>query len=211
MRRIRVLAVDDHGLMVEAIRLALEREKDIELVGEARRGADVLPEVARRQPDVVLLDIRMPDMDGLEILDQLHARYPQVRVLMLSAIDDPEVAREALRRGALAYLDKRTDPAKLAAAIRTSAEGARSPAARAAEPAGEAGLTNREREILSLVADGRSNGEIARELFLSEQTIKYHLTNVYRKLGVDGRTGAVRFWFEHGALDAAAHGFKFRD
>jgi DNA-binding NarL/FixJ family response regulator len=207
MRQIRVLMVDDHGLMIEAVRLALEREKDIELIGEARRGADVLPEVARRQPDVVLLDIRLPDVDGLEVLAALHARYPQVRVVMLSAIDDPEVAREALRRGATAYLDKQSDPARLAAAIRrASAGGASSPARRTDRHGAAAGLSRREREILSRVAEGRKNGQIAEELFLAEQTIKYHLTNVYRKLGVDGRAGAVRFWFEHGVIDASSSG-----
>jgi DNA-binding NarL/FixJ family response regulator len=209
MRRIRVLAVDDHGLMVEAVRLALEQEKDIELVGEARRGADVLQEVARRQPNVVLLDVRLPDIDGLEVLEQLRERYPQVRVLMLSAIDDPAVAREALRRGATAYLDKQTDPARLAAAIRrASAGGGSAPTRRGAPRGADNDLTNREREILSRVAEGRKNGEIAQELFLTEQTIKYHLTNVYRKLGVDGRTGAVRFWFEHGVVDASSSGSR---
>ena len=211
MRPIRVLMVDDHGLMVEAVRLALDRENDIELVGDARRGADVLPAVARRQPDVVLLDIRLPDIDGLDVLAELHARYPQVRVVMLSAIDDPEVAREALRRGATAYLDKQSDPARLAATIRrASAGGSSTPARRADRHGTDVGLTQREREILSRVAAGRKNGEIAEELFLTEQTIKYHLTNVYRKLGVDGRTGAVRFWFEQGVIDASSTGSELR-
>ena len=211
VRRIRVLVVDDHGLMVEAVRLALEREADIEVVGEARRGADVLPEVARRQPDVVLLDIRMPNVDGLEVLELLHERYPNVKVVMLSAIDDPEVAREALRRGALAYVDKRTDPATLASTLRRVTAGEEvgrgitvaGPEVEAHSPP-EVRLTEREREIVARVADGQSNSQIARELFLSEQTVKYHLTNVYRKLGVDGRAGAVRFWYEHGLLDAGA-------
>ena len=210
MRRIRVLVVDDHGLMVEAVRLALEREEDIEIVGEARRGGDVLPEVARRQPDVVLLDIRMPDIDGLEVLEQLHESYPGVKVVMLSAIEDADVAREALRRGATAYVDKRTDPATLASILRRIATGeSAGRAAGAPAPPGEAPplggvrLTQREREIIARVAAGCSNAEIGRDLFLSEQTVKYHLTNVYRKLGVDGRAGAIRFWFEHGALDPA--------
>ena len=211
MRQIRVLMVDDHGLMVEAVRLALDRENDIELVGDAKRGADVLPEVARRQPDVVLLDIRLPDIDGLDVLAELHARYPQVRVVMLSAIDDPEVAREALRRGATAYLDKQSDPARLAAAIRrASTGGASAPARRGERQGADEGLTRREREILSRVAAGRKNGEIAEELFLTEQTVKYHLTNVYRKLGVAGRTGAVRCWFEQGVIDASSTGSELR-
>lgn len=203
MRRIRVLVVDDHGLMIEAVRLALQREPDIEIVGEARRGCDVLPEVARRQPDVVLLDIRMPDADGLDVLEQLGRSYARVKVVMLSAIDDPAVAEEALRRGAVAYLDKRTDPATLAGALRRIAAGeaTRRPmiSPRRAERgiAAAVALTARESDIVSLLAEGRSNADIARELFVSEPTVKYHLTNVYRKLGVQGRAGAIRFWFEH--------------
>ena len=215
MRRIRVLVVDDHGLMVEAVRLALEREDDIDIVGDVQRGADVLPEIARRQPEVVLLDIRMPDVDGLTILARLHERYPTVKVVMLSAIDDPKVAEEALRLGAAAYLDKHTDPSTLASVLRRVAAGEKlDPAAtasdRPAQPASavEASLTEREREILTRVAEGRSNAEVARDLFLSEQTVKYHLTSVYRKLGVEGRAGAIRFWFEYGLLDTTAHGLN---
>jgi DNA-binding NarL/FixJ family response regulator len=209
MRRIRVLVVDDHGLMIEAVRLALEQEEDIEIVGDARRGADVLPEVARRQPDVVLLDIRMPDVDGLAVLDRLDERYPKIKVVMLSAIDDPEVAQEAIRRGAVAYLDKRTEPGTLASALRSVVAGGdaipevTAPTTPSSRRMRNLLLTAREREILTQVASGRTNPEIARELYLSEQTIKYHLTNVYRKLGVKGRTEAVRFVFEHGLLDVA--------
>jgi DNA-binding NarL/FixJ family response regulator len=209
MRRIRVLVVDDHGLMVEAVRLALEREGDIALVGEARRGADVLPEVARRQPDVVLLDIRMPDVDGLETLGHLRRCWPGIRVVMFSGIGDPDVAQEALRLGAAAYVDKRTDPATLASTLRRVVAGEATGHAVTPEvpeerqPLGGARLTQREREILARVVEGHSNGEIAGDLFLSEQTVKYHLTNVYRKLGVEGRAGVIRVWFEHEALGSA--------
>jgi DNA-binding NarL/FixJ family response regulator len=199
MRRIRVLVVDDHGLMIEAVRIAMEREPDIEIVGEARSGRDVLPEVARRQPDIVLLDIRMPDVDGLTVLRALHARYPEVRVVMLSGITDPEVEREALLSGAVAYLDKRVDPATLAASLRRVMKGpAAAVFAHAAAPPETPTLTVREREILTHVSHGKSNADIAGSLWLSEQTIKYHLTSVYRKLGVKGRAGAVRYVYEHG-------------
>jgi DNA-binding NarL/FixJ family response regulator len=203
MRRIRVLVVDDHGLMIEAVRIALEREPDIEVVGEARTGRNVLPEVARRQPDIVLLDVRLPDVDGLTVLRELHARYPDVKVLMLSGVIDEAVEREALLGGALAYLDKRIDPATLAATLRTAMEGAAATVVAHSTSAGSADsekLTEREREILAHVSRGESNGEIASSLWLTEQTIKYHLTNIYRKLGVKGRTGAVRYVFEHGLV-----------
>ena len=206
-RPIRVLVADDHGLIREAIRLALEREQDIEIVAEAERGDEVLPRVHESRPDVVLLDIKMPGMDGLDVLDRVRAADPNVKVAMLSAIDDPEVAARALARGAVAYLGKRIDPAALGSTIRQIAEGgismqtfglAGSPAAHSAR---EVGLSARELEILKRVASGRSNREIAQELWLSEHTVKYHLTNVYRKLGVKGRTHAARYAFEHALAD----------
>jgi DNA-binding NarL/FixJ family response regulator len=206
MRRIRVLVVDDHGLMVEAVRLALEREGDIEIVGDARTGRDVLPEVARRQPDIVLLDIRLPDIDGLAVLERLRARRPDVKVVMLSAIGDPAVTRRALELGASAYLDKHVDPATLASSLRRIMAGSLPASAGSSNNnAGSASrgfaLTRRERQVLAHVAKGRSNSEVAGELWLSEQTVKYHLTNIYRKLGVKGRTGAVRYAFEHGLIN----------
>lgn len=199
MRRIRVLVVDDHGLMIEAIRIAMDREPDIEVVGAVQSGREVLQEVARRQPDIVLLDVRMPEVDGLTVLRSLRARYPEVKVVMLSGVVDEAVEREALLNGALAYVDKRTDPATLAASLRGAMKGAAT-AIVAHGPIATAGppLTPREREILAHVIRGRSNAEIATALWLSEQTIKYHLTHIYRKLGVKGRTGAVSYVFEHG-------------
>jgi DNA-binding NarL/FixJ family response regulator len=160
-----------------------------------------LPEVARRQPDVVLLDIRMPDIDGLTVLRELHARYPNVKVVMLSGVADEAIEREALLNGAVAYLDKRVDPATLAASLRAVMNGAAAAVvahttATAAPRAAK--LTEREREILAHVSRGESTAEIAASLWLAEQTIKYHLTNIYRKLGVKGRAGAVRYVFEHG-------------
>jgi DNA-binding NarL/FixJ family response regulator len=201
MRRIRVLVVDDHGLMIEAVRIAMDREHDIEIVGEARTGREVLPEVARRQPDIVLLDIRMPDVDGLTVLRELRVRHPDVKVVMLSGQADPEIEQEALHAGALAYLDKRVDPSTLAACLRSVMDGAiAGPGTGCPPPDGAAfpALTEREREILVQVSRGKSNADIAATLWLSEQTIKYHLTNIYRKLGVKGRPGAVRYVFELG-------------
>jgi DNA-binding NarL/FixJ family response regulator len=201
MRPIRVLIVDDHGLMIEAIRIALEREPDIEIVGEARGGRAVLPEVARRQPDIVLLDVRMPDVDGLTVLHELHGRYPEIKVVMLTGVADEAVEREALLGGALAYLDKHIDPVTLAASLRDVMEGAATTVVAHTTSAPSdtvSSLTQREREILAHLSRGASNAEIAASLWLTEQTIKYHLTNIYRKLGVKGRAAAVRYVFEHG-------------
>ena len=203
MRPIRVFVADDHGLVLQALHLALEPHPEIEIVGEAKSGSEVLPRVAETDPDLVLLDIRMPGLDGLQVLDRLQKAYPEIKVVMLSGVDDPELATEALRRGATAFLGKGIDPADVAPVLRqvfegtlvTESFGASGAAERAAD---EFGLTGREREILEQVAAGHSNKQIAADFWLSEQTIKYHLTNVYRKLQVGSRTEAARFAYEHG-------------
>ncbi len=203
VRPIGVFVADDHGLIREAIRLALAAEPDIEIVAEAERGDEVLPRVRECCPDVVLLDLRMPGMQGLDVLDRLRRECPDTKVAMLSAVDDPEIAADALRRGAVAYLGKRIDPATLVPTIRQIADGTITAETFALlEPAGQAAarhadLSPRETQMLMRLADGRSNREIARELWLSEHTVKYHLTNVYRKIGVRGRTEAARYAFEH--------------
>jgi DNA-binding NarL/FixJ family response regulator len=207
LRPIRVLVADDHGLIREAIRLALGPERDIEIVGEAERGDEVLVRVRESRPNLLLLDIKMPGLDGLEVLDRVRAEYPNLKTAMLSAIDEPQVAEQALHRGAVAYLGKRIDPAALASTIRQIMDGQISMetfglARKTVEGSGpDPGLSPRESEILKRVAAGRSNREIAKELWLSEHTVKYHLTNVYRKLGVSGRTDAARYAFEHAIAD----------
>jgi DNA-binding NarL/FixJ family response regulator len=203
LQPIRVFVADDHGLVLQALRLALEPHPELEIVGEAKSGSEVPPRVAETNPDLVLLDIRMPGLDGLQVLDRLQKLYPELKVVMLSGVDDPELAAEALRRGAKAFLGKGIDPAEVAPVLRqvfdgllvTESFGASGVAERAAN---EFGLTGREREILEQVAAGRSNKQIAADLWLSEQTIKYHLTNVYRKLNVGSRTEAARFAYDHG-------------
>lgn len=204
MRPIRLFLVDDHGLVLQAVRLALEPHPDVEIVGETTSGSEVLPRVAELQPDLVLLDVRMPGLDGLQVLDRLQEHHPDTKVVMLSGVEDADLAGEALRRGAKAFLGKGIDPAEVAPVLRQVFEGevvteAVGNAAAFVQPASdEFELTGREREILEQVAAGRSNKQIAREFWLSEQTIKYHLTNVYRKLGVSSRTEAARFAYDHG-------------
>ena len=205
MRRLKVLIADDHRLMIHAIRIALAENDDIEIVAEADSGAKVLPLVGQNDPDIVLLDVRMPGMDGLTVLERLRERYPKVRVAMLSAIDDPTVVKAALDRGASAFIVKHIDPRDLAAAVRQAIEGA------VFQPLGllengnangnGADLSKRELTILTALQSGLSNKQIAKELFLAEQTVKFHLTNIYRKLGVNNRTEAVRYAYEHGLVE----------
>ena len=209
MRQIQVFLADDHGLMLQAVRLALEPHPEIEIVGEARSGSEVLPRVAETRPDIVLLDIRMPGLDGLQVLDRLQKLYPETKVVMLSGVDEPGLAEEALRRGAKAFLGKGIDPADVAPVLHQVSEGTLvtesfgAPGIAGAAAADVFGLTGRESEILEQVASGQSNKQIAGKFWLSEQTIKYHLTNVYRKLGVNSRTEAARFAYEHGLAGSA--------
>jgi DNA-binding NarL/FixJ family response regulator len=206
MGALRVLVADDHQLMLEAVRLALAEQHDVVVVGEARRGREVLPKIASTDPDVVLLDVRMPEMDGLTCLDLIQKRFPHVKVVMLSGSEDPDVIEAALRRGAAAFVTKQIDPRDLAAAIRQAVEGTVFKAFgwiqdAPATAAKKAGLTDKEIMVLRSVAKGMSNKDIARELWVSEQTIKFHLTNIYRKLDVANRTEAVHHAVRHRIIE----------
>ena len=202
MRPIRLLVADDHALVLQAVRLALEPHSDFEIVAEAKSGSEVIPRAAESNPDLILLDVRMPGIDGIDLLDRLRKQHPEIKVAVLSGVEDPELGAEALRRGARAFLGKGIDPAELGPVLRRVNEGAvLTETFGTTQPeetgADEFDLTAREREILERVATGRSNKQIAREFWLSEQTVKYHLTNVYRKLGVGSRTEAARFAYDH--------------
>ena len=212
MRPIKLLVADDHALVLQAVRLALEPQPDLEIVAEAKSGSEVLPRVAESEPDLILLDIRMPGIDGLELLERLRDQHPETKAVVLSGVEDPELAGEAVRRGAKAFLGKGIDPAELAPILRqvfageVLTESVGGGASGAPAVADEFELTARELEILQRVATGRSNKQIAQEFWLSEQTIKYHLTNVYRKLGVGSRTEAARFAYERGLAGGGSSG-----
>lgn len=206
MRRLKVLVVDDHRLMLEAIRVQLEREDDISVVGCVDSGETVVALVGQTGPDVVLLDVRMPGMDGLTVLEQLQARYPGIAVVMLSGIEDPALVRAALERGAAAFVLKGIDPRDLAGAVRQVMRGTifralDRPRVGTLSALEEAGLSPRELSILEALESGGSNREIAERLFVAEQTVKFHLTNIYRKLGVSSRTEAVHYAYENGLVE----------
>jgi DNA-binding NarL/FixJ family response regulator len=202
----RVVIADDHQLMLAGVRRALEADGGFEIVGETRNGTQVLPIVGRTQPDLVLLDVRMPQMDGLACLDEIKRRHPDVKVVMLSASQDEQLIETALRRGASAYVVKNIDPSDLPSTLRQALEGnvysavgvtadSESSGARAA------GLTEREIAILKALARGLSNDEIAKEFWVARQTVKFHLTNIYRKLGVRNRAEAMRQAYAFGLVD----------
>ena len=203
----RILVADDHKLIMEGIRRALEPADDIEIVAEASTGSQVLPLVRRTTPDVVLLDMRMPQMDGLACLDQIRKHCPKVKVVVLSVFGDSEHIQAAFRHGASGYIVKSINPLDLPSAIRQAVDGTVFHAIgipeRDANGNGKGiGLTDREVEILKAVARGLSNQAIGKELWVTEQTVKFHLTNIYRKLSLANRTEAARYAYQHGLVES---------
>jgi DNA-binding NarL/FixJ family response regulator len=207
----RVLIADDHPLILAGIKHALEEADGFEVVAETNNGSQVLPLVSKTNPDLALLDMRMPGMDGLTCLDRIRARHPEVKVVILSVSTDPDVIQDVLNRGASAYIVKSVNPVDVPSALRQALEGSvfnaiGLPEKQVADDAAKAaGLTDRETSILKALARGLSNDAIGKELWVAEQTVKFHLTNIYRKLGVNSRTEAVRYAYEHGLADRLAY------
>jgi DNA-binding NarL/FixJ family response regulator len=213
----RVLLVDDQALVRRGFRLILENEPDIEVVGEAGDGASAVAAAARHHPDVALLDIRMPVLDGLEATRRiLAADGNRTRVLILTTFDRDEYVFEALRVGASGFLLKTAPPEELITGVRVVAAGDAllSPsvtrrvvaefARRAPTPSPDAErLTGREREVLRLVSKGLTNAEVARALTVSEATVKTHVSGVLAKLGLRDRVQAVVWAYEHGLAPLA--------
>jgi DNA-binding NarL/FixJ family response regulator len=218
---VRVLLADDQELLRTGFRMILSAQPDLEVVGEAVDGADAVRQAGRLRPDVVLMDVRMPGMDGIEATAEITSAHP-VRVLVLTTFDLDEYAFAALRAGASGFLLKDVPPAVLAGAIRSVAAGDAVITPRitrqlldrfsgqlplvAAGGAGDgdalARLTDREREVFAEVARGHTNGEIAARLHLSEATVKTHLTRVLAKLALRDRVQIVIFAYQHGLIDA---------
>ena len=202
---ISVLIVDDHPVVRQGLRVLLEVQDGIQVAGEAGDGPTALKLAAEHDPDVILLDLKLPAMDGLAVLTELNARGTTSKVLVLTSVTDPVAAGRAMREGAAGVLYKDVDPDALVRAIRAVHDGhlllAPGAAGTLLRPAtwspGLDALTTREREVLAELAKGRSNREIARALNVSEKTVKAHVSSVLAKLGVQDRTQAALFAVRH--------------
>jgi DNA-binding NarL/FixJ family response regulator len=215
---IRVLVADDQSMVRAGFRLLLSGEDGIEVVAEAENGLEAVDKAARFQPSVVLMDIRMPELDGLEATRRILAADPGARILILTTFDLDEYIYEALQAGASGFVLKDDPPEQLIAAIRTVAAGDAllSPAVtrrviqqftripRAAQPSGLEQLTGRERDVLRLVAQGLSNAEIGEQLYIGETTVKTHVTHVLQKLQLRDRVQAVVLAYQTGLLEPEA-------
>jgi DNA-binding NarL/FixJ family response regulator len=199
---IRVLIADDHPLARAGLEQLLGALDDITLVGAARGGHEAVQLAAEHEPDVVLMDLEMPDMDGIETTQALRKRHPAAAVVVLTSFSDRERILAALDAGAIGYLLKDADPDELARAIRAAARGEAPLDPRAARElldrrAPDRRLTEREQEILTLVAQGLPNKLIAQRLAISERTVKGHLTRVFERIGVTDRTQAALWARDH--------------
>jgi len=208
-KRIRVLVVDDHAVVRSGIEYSLMAIDDIELVGSAGKGADAVLLCEELQPDVVLMDMMMPEMDGVSATRAVLKRCPQVRVIALTSFQEGSLVQKALQAGAMSYLLKDVGMEELAAAIRSAASGQGTLAPEAAKALAEAAskpaslgfdLTDREREVLALIVDGKSNAAISEMLAISLSTARFHVSTILSKLGATNRAEAAALAVKHGLV-----------
>jgi NarL family two-component system response regulator LiaR len=210
---IRVLIADDHAIVRQGLRTFLELQEDIEVVGDAADGEAALAGVQRHEPDVVLMDLVMPNLGGVEAIRRLRELRPETRVLVLTSFLDDEKLFPAVRAGAAGYLLKDIEPAELVRAIRTVADGEAllhpAVAARLMEefsdserPVADEALTAREREVLLAIARGLPNKQIALELGIAEKTVKTHVSSILSKLGLTDRTQAALYAVRAGLIES---------
>ncbi len=202
---IRILLVDDHAVVRSGLSKFLMVNKDFKLVGEASDGAEALMLVGLHKPDVVLMDLMMPGMDGITATRQIRSKFPQTRVIALTSFSEQNLVQGALQAGAVGYLQKNVTAAELGSAIRSAHAGRMTLSPEAAQVLAESvtqphipgsDLTERERDVLKLMVEGLNNIEISTRLVVSLGTVKFHISHIYQKLGVDSRVEAVKLAIE---------------
>lgn len=202
---ITILLVDDHAVVRSGLSKFLMVNKDMQLVGEASDGAEALQMVALHKPDVVLMDLMMPGMDGITATREIHQKYPNVKVIALTSFAEQNMVQGALQAGAIGYLQKNVTARELGNAIRSAHDGKMTLSPEAAQVLANSvaqpqihgeHLTERERDVLKCMVDGLNNNEIAQNLVVSLGTVKFHISNIFHKLGVDNRVEAVRLAIE---------------
>ena len=203
-QQIRVFSVDDHPLLREGIATLVNNQPDMVLAGEASTGAEAIQQFKQHMPDVTLLDLRLPDMSGIDVLIAIRSEFPAARIVMLTTFEGDVEVQRALQAGARGYLLKNMPPVELLDVIRQVHDGKkRIPpeiASQLLEHMSDEGLTEREVEVLREVADGNRNREIAERLFISEETVKVHIKHIMEKLGAADRTQAVAIGVRRGII-----------
>ena len=209
----RILIVDDHTMVRDGLSTMLQRQPDFEIVGEAENGKEGVEQAGRLRPDLILMDLRMPEMDGVEAMRQIRAQQPEIEFLVLTTFDTDEYIFDAVEVGAKGFLLKDTSREELFNAVRTVSKGnsyfqpdigsrLADQFASLRKGGGHVtdALSQREREVLNLIAKGKANKEVAAELSLSESTVKTHVSNIFSKLGVNDWTGAVTAAIQKGII-----------
>ncbi len=202
---IKILLVDDHAVVRSGLSKFLMVNKDFKLVGEASDGEEAVQLTALHRPDVILMDLMMPGVDGITATRHIHSKYPEVKIIALTSFSEQNMVEGALQAGAAGYLQKNVAAVELANAIRSAYAGRMTLSPEAAQVLAESltqphipgsDLTEREREVMRLMVDGCNNNEIASRLVISLGTVKFHISNIFQKLGVDSRVEAVKLAFE---------------
>lgn len=202
--QIRVFCVDDHPLLREGVSALINNQADMTIVGEASNGAEAIKLFKQHVPDVTLLDLRLPDMSGIDILIAIRTEFPEARVIILTTFEGDVEIHRALQAGARGYLLKNMPPSELLDVIRQVHAGKKrippAIASQLAEHMSDESLTEREVEVLRQVADGNKNRDIAKKLFISEETVKVHIKHIMEKLGATDRTQAVAIGVRRGII-----------